>query len=217
MTVELLHEAAFGRHPDGTGLGNSLYSDANRIGSHSIVDIDAYLRDRLTPSNVAFLATGTGPSVDGLEVCEVMREAACLRDAKAEKLQPPKHGFLGGELRRELTGSDVTYAAIAWPTAGRVSSAEECLILSVCASALVAPVQSIAYGATESALLNAAAAEGGAVVAPLHFSYSDNGLFGFMVSGRHSRAVSEVLVASRGTLGDLATKGLSSEQFERAK
>ncbi len=219
MTIDLLHDAAFGQHPSGTGLGNSLYAGATRVGSHSIVDIEAFLADHLTPANVSFITVGSGASVDGVELCEAMKEAAHLRP-DAEHGQPvsrvAKHGFVGGERRREMTGANVSHAALAWPTVGRASP-DNCMALSICASALTAPLHSIAYGATESLLLPSKVADSGVCATPLHYSYADHGLFGLLISGGDAKAVADNLVAARGALGELAAKGLTSVQFERAK
>ncbi|VDD74409.1 unnamed protein product [Mesocestoides corti] len=216
LTLDLLHDAAFGQHPDGTGLGNSLYADVNRIGTHSIDDIEAFLSQRFTPANVAFIVTGSGPGVNGLELCESMHEAARLRPNSdvPKSSYGPKYGFIGGERRREMTGAPETYAALAWPTSGgRMADCETSLALSVIAAALAPPVQSVAYGSKASLLLPS----GAALATPIHFTYSDHGLFGCMISGVDGKSVGEQVVVARNSIGEIASKGLSEEQFEQAK
>lgn len=96
VTIDLLHEAAFGQHPDGTGLGNSLFARSDRVGSHSLHDITSFHEKHFVPGRVAFAVTGAGHSVDGLQLCEAMHEGVRLHPKQEEMVHKPKHTFVGG-------------------------------------------------------------------------------------------------------------------------
>uniref|UniRef100_A0A183TBT4 Cytochrome b-c1 complex subunit 2, mitochondrial n=1 Tax=Schistocephalus solidus TaxID=70667 RepID=A0A183TBT4_SCHSO len=219
LAVELLHEAAFGVHPDGSGLGNSLYATADKLGNYSLNDIHRFIERNFTPTKVAFAICGNGESVDGLEVCDSMCEAAQLHAPEAV-IQPAKPlGFIGGEIRRNLELAEVTHAALAWSTPGR-EDAESTLALAVCSRALAPPITSIAYASADCTLnppdsnTSSAAA---AIATPLYHIYSDQGLFGFMVTGSGGEAVANRVCFAREQLEKLANNGLSLRQFQQAK
>ncbi|BHF78239.1 hypothetical protein SprV_0602135100 [Sparganum proliferum] len=219
LTVELLHEAAFGVHPDGSGLGNSLYASADRLGTYTLDDINRFIERNFTPAKVAFAICGNGESVDGLELCDAMCEAAHLHSPTACTKPAKPLGFIGGEIRRNLALADVTHAALVWPTPGR-EDAESALALAVCSSALSPPIARIAYASATSALNPSE--EGtytapAAIAAPLYHLYSDLGLFGFMVTGCCGEAVAKRVCFAREQLDKLANSGLSPRQFEQAK
>lgn len=214
MTIELLHEAAYGQHPNGVGLGNSLFANPYRIGTHTIEDIEAFYKTYFTPSNAIFLVTGCGPESEGVQIFDAMYDAALLRPNADSPFLAPKHTFVSGEKRREITGADTTYAALVWPTTGgHLSTSLSCLALTIVSAAITPPVKNVAYGSTG----NFTPPSSDALTAPLHFSYSDHGLFGLLVTGANGKVVGEHLVAAKKALTQLAHSGLDRKRFENAK
>ncbi|KAM7533876.1 hypothetical protein Aperf_G00000116002 [Anoplocephala perfoliata] len=214
LTIELLHEAAYGQHPNGLGLGNSLFANPYRIGTHKIEDIGAFYKTYFTPSNAIFLVTGCGPESEGVQIFDAMYDAALLHPNADSPFLAPKHTFVSGEERREITGTDTTYAALVWPTTGgHLSTSRSCLALTIFSAAIAPPVQNVAYGSTG----NFISSSSDALAIPLHFSYSDHGLFGLLVTGANGKVVGEHLISSKNSLTQLAHSGLDKKRFENAK
>ncbi|VDN99862.1 unnamed protein product [Rodentolepis nana] len=213
LTIELLHEAAYGQHPDGTGLGNSLFANPYRIGTHKLEDIESFYNTYFTPSNAVFLVTGCGPETESVQIFDTMYDAALLRP-NASPSSAPKHTFVSGERRREITGADTTYAALVWPTTGgHLSTSPDAMALTLVAAAITPPRKTIAYGSTG----NFMPPSPDALAMPLNFSYSDHGLFGLLVTGSNGQVVGGHLVDSLKALNLLAQNGLNGKQFENAK
>lgn len=111
----------------------------------------------------------------------------------------------------------MTHASLAWPTVGRCVNPDSHLALSVVSSLLTAPAHSIVFASTMSPLDNVEEELPQVLVSPLHHAYTDHGFFGFLVTGCSGQAVAKRLMQARYSLGQLAVKGLSDAQFERAK
>ncbi|KAM3184050.1 hypothetical protein ACTXT7_009168, partial [Hymenolepis weldensis] len=214
LTIELLHEAAYGQHPDGIGLGNSLFANPYRIGTHKLEDIESFYNTYFTPSNTIFLVTGCGPESESVQIFDAMYDAALLRPNANSSPLAPKHTFVSGERRREITGADTTYAALVWPTTGgHLSRSPNALALTILAAAITPPRKTIAYGSTG----NFMPPSPDVLALPLNFSYSDHGLFGLLVTGSNGQVVGEHLVDAKKALTRLAQTGLHQKQFESAK
>lgn len=215
VTIELLHEAAYGQHPDGVGLGNSLFANPYRIDTYTIDDIEAFFDDHYTPVNTVFLVTGCNPNDDGLQICDSMHDAALLRPNKPACTTAAKHDFVGGERRREITGADTSYAALAWPTpGGHMGESLTSLVLSVFAAALTSPHHHVAFGSMGGFVPSSSST---ATSTPIHFTYSDHGLFGISVTGCDGKAVGEHIRLAIRVFAQLAETGLNEEQFVCAK
>ncbi|VDM33385.1 unnamed protein product [Hydatigera taeniaeformis] len=215
LTIELLHEAAYGQHPDGVGLGNSLFANHYRVGTHTIDDIEAFFDAHYTPVNTVFIVTGCNPNDGGLQICDSMHDAALLRPNRPACTTVAKHSFVGGERRREITGATISYAALAWPTpGGHVGESLTSLALSVFAAALTSPNHRIAFGSMGGFVPSSSST---ATSTPIHFPYSDHGLFGTLVTGRDGKTVGEHLRLARRVYAQLAETGMNEDQFVRAK
>lgn len=95
--MELLHEVAFGQHSSGNGLGFSLYSPADRIGSHSFDQIMQFHEDYLIGKNCALVLMGADTFLDSMDVLNDVQGA--LRNSnQLPKLKKASHNFVGGNL-----------------------------------------------------------------------------------------------------------------------
>ncbi|KAL5107192.1 Cytochrome b-c1 complex subunit 2 mitochondrial [Taenia crassiceps] len=173
-------DASYGQHPDGVGLGNSLFANLYRIGTYTIDDIETFFDDHYTPVNTAFLVTGCNPSEDGLQICDAMHDAALLRPNKPACTTVAKHTFVGGERRPVLTS----------------------------------PHHHVVFGSMGGFVPSSSPT---ATSTPIHFTYSDHGLFGILVTGRDGRVVAEHLRLARRVIAQMAETGIDEEQFKRAK
>ncbi|CAG4950293.1 unnamed protein product [Colias eurytheme] len=164
--VDLLHKAAYRR-----GLGNSLFVSPKRIGSISSESVQHFAGSTLSPSRCAIVVVGNN------------QEKASI---VAQSLQLPSSGqaaneqsaYHGGEMRKEM-GGDLAHVALA--VQGAPAGSKQSLALAVAAKALGnGPVTK--WGSDNSPLAKAIGNVGPFAAAGFNVSYSDNGLFGVMLS-----------------------------------
>ncbi|RVE41810.1 hypothetical protein evm_013532 [Chilo suppressalis] len=177
--VDLLHRAAYRR-----GLGNSLYISPKRIGKVSSESMQHYATSNLTPSRCAITIIG-----DSQEKAGLVANALQLGSSGDAQDEPSK--YFGGELRKEM-GGDLAHVALA--VQGAPAGSPQALALAVAAKALGnGPMTK--WGADNSPLSKAVGNVGPFAAAGFNVAYSDNGLFGVVLSvpkDEASAAVSSV-------------------------
>ncbi|XP_073947324.1 cytochrome b-c1 complex subunit 2, mitochondrial-like [Choristoneura fumiferana] len=183
--VDLLHKAAFRR-----GLGNSLFISPKKIGKVSSESMQHFACSTLTPARCAVTVVG-----DAHDRAAMIAQALQLPSGES-KGEPGK--FFGGELRKE-TGGDLAHVAIALQ--GAPAGTPQSLALAIAAKALGnGPVTK--WGADLSPLAKAIGNIGPFAAAGFNVSYSDNGLFGVVLSvpkdeaNNAIKAVAKVLKSS---------------------
>ncbi|KAF6775954.1 hypothetical protein AHF37_04610 [Paragonimus kellicotti] len=148
LAMELLHQAAFGESSAGTGLGHSVFAPADRVGSHSFEQIESFHKHFFVPANCTISLVGHDPQADGLEL---LREIKAGLQVRAPQKVPEKtgkvHGFVGGDIRRDLAAAPNVTACIAWPTPGTGSQQ---LPYDVASCLLSGSVGRISYGGCSS-------------------------------------------------------------------
>ncbi|XP_053662017.1 cytochrome b-c1 complex subunit 2, mitochondrial [Anopheles marshallii] len=165
QAVELLHKAAFR-----DGLGNSVFCPDYLVGKHSSETMQHYFATNCTTNRAAVAGVG----VDHQLLVGFAQSLALESGAGGEN----KSTFNTGEVRREGAGSRAAVAvgaqAVGWKTA--LNEAAAFWVLHFAAG--VGPVTK--RGANNGALTKAL---GGVNCSALFNGYSDNGMFGFVVSG----------------------------------
>lgn len=173
--VELLHEATFAG-----GLGNSVYCPKYRVGSLSSETLQHYFSSTFTTNRTAVVGVGIDHQIlvgyaqslgldsgEGLDSATTVAGPSEIRWDKGGRFASVAIGVLGGSLKNineAVAFSVLQYAAGVGPSAKR--------------------------GANNGALTKQIAGDGVAAKA-LNAVYSDNGIFGFVVSG-DAKAVGKV-------------------------
>jgi len=167
QAMELLHQAAFR-----VGLGNSLYSPSNKVGSHSTAQLSQFVSKHFTSNRAALLGVGI-PHSTLTKYAELMHlDSGSGPAGSASK-------YCGGELRTEI-GGGLAYVALAGSTAGVVNVAD--CMASLLLQRVLGMGSSVKYGSGQGKLAKAAGAVGGnAAVSAICQTYSDAGLLGAMV------------------------------------
>lgn len=95
--MELLHEAAFGTSDSGCGLGYSLISPADRIGSHSINQINEYHSRGFVGEKCVLGIVHPHPDLNGMDILKKVKSSIHLNPAHQE-IGSGGYGFVGGEV-----------------------------------------------------------------------------------------------------------------------
>ncbi|TGZ71789.1 hypothetical protein CRM22_002483 [Opisthorchis felineus] len=214
LAMELLHEAAFGLNPLGSGLGYSVFAPADRVGSYTIDQIEKFHQYFFTPANTTIALVGHDSDQDGLELLRRIKGGLKVR---APKTVPEKvgkvHGFVGGDVRRDLAAASSVTANLAWPTPGSAVPDETAFDLA--ASLLSGAIGRVAYshGETQTHLTPGNVDDGVEAVA-FHKAYTGEGLFGVSVSGPTAQAVEERL---SNIVNAIRAVKFTAEELARAK
>ncbi|XP_047993272.1 cytochrome b-c1 complex subunit 2, mitochondrial [Leguminivora glycinivorella] len=164
--VDLLHKAAFRR-----GLGNSLFISPKKIGKVSSESLQHYAASTLTPARCAVAVIG-----ESKETATMIAQALTLNSGSEAKGDGGK--YFGGELRKE-TGGELVHVALGLQ--GAKAGTPQSVALAVAAKALGnGPVTK--WGADNSILAKAIGNIGPFAAAGFNVAYSDNGLYGAVLS-----------------------------------
>lgn len=197
--VELLHKAAFR-----TGLGNSLYIAKHKVGKISSETLLHFVAKNCTAGRCAVVGVGIDQNV-------LSGFAQSLELASGGGNDAPSK-YQGGEIRKEK-GGDRAVVAVAGEAV--FANPQEALAYAVLERAL-APQASVKYGNANGSLAKAVAAASGstpACVSALNATYSDGGLFGFVVSAEAGVAGKAVEAAAK----VLKSGSVSGEDVARGK
>lgn len=176
VLMEALHQAAFVG-----GLSHSLYSPDFMIGKHNSEMLQSFVKDTFTTERAAVVGLGVDhdlfvEQVENLFHFENRRGSVDVGSSK----------YGGGEVRLEFPGP-VSYAAVVAEGAS-LTNLKEMLCLALLQRILgVGP--SVKYSDGLHSKLGSAGAKvtnEPFAVSSLNVSYSDSGLFGFVVAGQHS-------------------------------
>jgi len=173
--MELLHAAAFR-----SGLGNSLYCPAHKIGSHKPETLQQFVAKNFTTGRAALVGINM-PHAELAKYAELLNlEAGAGPSAVASK-------FNGGEARNE-SGGDLAYIALAAaaPGATSVKEALACMLLQRVLGSGVHVKRGSGQGKLAKAA--AAASAGHHAVGAIGPMYSDAGLLGAMIVAEGSAA-----------------------------
>ncbi|KAA3676109.1 ubiquinol-cytochrome c reductase core subunit 2 [Paragonimus westermani] len=214
LAMELLHQAAFGESSAGTGLGHSVFAPADRVGSHSFEQIESFHKHFFVPTNCTVSLVGHDPEADGLEL---LREIKAGLHVRAPQKVPEKtgkvHGFVGGDIRRDLAAASSVTACIAWPTPGTGSQQ---LPYDVASCLLSGSVGRISYGGCSSLTHLDGQSGDDEYTQPVafHKTYDGHGLLGVSVRGPTAKVVGDRLAQ---IVTSLKTVKISAEELARAK
>lgn len=214
LSLELLHEAAYGISPLGSGLGNSLFSAADRIGSHSLEQIIQFHQQFYTPMSCLLGVIGEENPQTGIELLNYIKTGLQIYPPQSCAEKPDKtHGFIGGEIRRELNAASVGNAYLAWPVP-EVPTKSVLFDLITCL--LNGARNRVTYGGTNTQCpMNLSDTEDDNTVALAFYQhYSDHGLFTIGVTGNCSKSINRRLSRIISTLRSL---NLSAEELQSAK
>ncbi|XP_055913468.1 cytochrome b-c1 complex subunit 2, mitochondrial [Eupeodes corollae] len=167
--VELLHKAAFR-----TGLGNSLYIPKHKIGKISSETLLHYVANTCTAGRCAVVGVGIDQNTLSGFAQSLELGSGSGKDAPSK--------YQSGEIRKEK-GGDRACVAVAGEAA--FANPQEALAYAVLERAM-APQPAVKWGNTNGSLAKAAASAAGSTpvgISALNATYSDGGLFGFVVSG----------------------------------
>ncbi|XP_063535190.1 cytochrome b-c1 complex subunit 2, mitochondrial [Cydia strobilella] len=196
--VDLLHKAAFRR-----GLGNSLFISPKKIGKTSSESLQHYVASTLTPARCAVAVVG-----ENKETATMIAQALKLNSSSDAKGEAGK--YFGGELRKE-TGGDLVHVALGLQ--GAQAGTPQSLALAVAAKALGnGPVTK--WGADNSVLARAIGNIGPFAAAGFNVAYSDNGLFGAVLSvpkDEAAQAIKAVATAIRSPVSADAVKAAKAQ------
>jgi len=185
--LELLHATAFR-----SGLGNSLYSPAHKVGSHSSAMLQQFVSKHYTAGRTALVGVGV-PHADLVKYAELLNlEEGAGPGSVASK-------FYAGEERAE-TGGGLAFVALAAPAPG-ATSVKEALACMLLQRVLGLGAQ-VKRGAGQGKLAKAASAASAAnhSVGAIGPMYSDAGLLGALVvaeAGAAGKVVEAVAAALR--------------------
>ncbi|VDO87726.1 unnamed protein product [Schistosoma mattheei] len=208
--MELLHEAAFGTSDSGCGLGYSLISPADRIGSHSIDQINEYHSRGFVGEKCVLGIVHPHSDINGMDILKKVKSSIHLNPAHQE-IGSGGYGFVGGEIRRDLNAAPTVYAYLAWPMRG------SCTISGLIVCALNGSSSRIEHGGNASkSLLARTAAEGDieTEVAAFQKLYIDHSLFGIAVAGACPKAVGSRI---KRIISVLRSSSFTEENLKQAK
>ncbi|KAH8874380.1 Cytochrome b-c1 complex subunit 2 mitochondrial [Schistosoma japonicum] len=210
LGMELLHEAAFGTSDSGCGLGYSLISPVDRIGSHLIDQINEYHSRAFVGEKCVLGIVHSRADVDGIDILKQVKSSINLNPPHLEA-SSDNHGFVGGEIRRDLIAASTVYAYLAWPSRGFWPVCD----LIVCA--LNGSSNRIHYGGNASKSLLARTAIEGDIdteAVAFHKVYSDHGLFGIAVAGSCPKTVGSRI---KRIISVLRSANFTEENLKQAK
>ncbi|TNN21104.1 Histone-lysine N-methyltransferase,H3 lysine-79 specific [Schistosoma japonicum] len=208
--MELLHEAAFGTSDSGCGLGYSLISPVDRIGSHLIDQINEYHSRAFVGEKCVLGIVHSRADVDGIDILKQVKSSINLNPPHLEA-SSDNHGFVGGEIRRDLIAASTVYAYLAWPSRGFWPVCD----LIVCA--LNGSSNRIHHGGNASKSLLARTAIEGDIdteAVAFHKVYSDHGLFGIAVAGSCPKTVGSRI---KRIISVLRSANFTEENLKQAK
>ncbi|KAJ0178314.1 hypothetical protein K1T71_006137 [Dendrolimus kikuchii] len=179
--VDLLHKAAYRR-----GLGNSLFISPKRIGKVSSESLQHYTSNFLTPGNCAVAIVG-----DNQDRANLIAQTLQLSSSGQAQSEPST--YYGGELRKEM-GGELAHVALA--VQGAPAGSPQALAFAIAAKALGnGPVTK--WGADNSPISKAVGNVGPFAAAGFNVSYSDNGLYGIVLSVPKDEAAAAVKNAAK--------------------
>ncbi|XP_061715207.1 cytochrome b-c1 complex subunit 2, mitochondrial [Cydia pomonella] len=197
--VDLLHKAAFRR-----GLGNSLFISPKKIGKISSESLQHYTATALTPARCAVAVVGENKETATM-IAQALKLSSSSSEAKGEAGK-----YFGGELRKE-TGGDLVHVALGLQ--GAQAGTPQALALAVAAKALGSgPVTK--WGADNSVLAKSIGNIGPFAAAGFNVAYSDNGLFGAVLSvpkDEAAQAIKAVATAIRSPVSADAVKAAKAQ------
>jgi len=167
QALELLHQAAFRG-----GLGNSLYSPENRIGSHSTAALQEFVAKHFTANRAALVGIGVPHAT--------LNKFSALFELESGKGPSSSNSYSGGELRQE-TGGSMAYVALATQCAGAVNVAET--VAAMLLQRVLGMGSHVKYSSGSGKLSSAVSAATSAnfAVSGIGNIYSDSGLIGAMI------------------------------------
>ncbi|XP_037938366.1 cytochrome b-c1 complex subunit 2, mitochondrial [Teleopsis dalmanni] len=199
--VELMHKAAFR-----TGLGNSIYIPKFQIGKLSSECLQHFVANNFTGNRCAVVGVGIDHNT-------LSGFAQSLDLPTGSQSKSVNASYYGGDIRKDTPG-DKAHVAVCGQGAALLSQ-KEALAFAVLQHA-VGSGTSTKYGNINGSFgkaLSAAVGNENVSYASLNASYSDAGLFGFIVS-----ADSDVICkAVAGLTGALKSGSVSDEDFNRGK
>ncbi|XP_045766240.1 cytochrome b-c1 complex subunit 2, mitochondrial [Maniola jurtina] len=179
--VDLLHKATYRR-----GLGNSLFIAPKKIGNISSESLQHFASTAVTTGRCAVAVVGGSQE-------RATMVAQNLQIASGPEGQSTASTYFGGELRKEM-GGDLAHVALA--VQGAPAGSPQSLALAVAAKALgTGPV--IKWGADNTPLAKAIGNVGPFAACGFNVSYSDNGLFGVVLSVAKDEANAAVKAAAK--------------------
>lgn len=200
QAVELLHKAAFR-----TGLGNSVYIPKFQIGKLSSETMLHYVANNLTASRCAVVGVGVDQNA-------LVGFAQSLELASGGKSSSGSN-YYGGDARKD-TPSNLAHVAVAGQ-GGAISNQKEALAFAVLQYAVGAGAATKrgAVNGPFGKALSSAIGDASASFAALNASYTDAGLFGFVVSTDAQNIGKAVDALAR----SLKSGSVSSDDVNRGK
>lgn len=165
--MELLHKAAFR-----SGLGNSIYIPRFRLGNISSESLLHYACSTFSPASAAVVGVG----ID----CNVLSGFAQNLDfpSNGGSSQSSSANYYGGDARKDTAGQRVVVAVAG--QGGKASDLNEALAFAILKKAVSGnPTK---YGKA-TGIFGEAVGDAPVTVRAINKSYTDAGLFGFLVSG----------------------------------
>ncbi|CAK1556234.1 unnamed protein product [Leptosia nina] len=195
--VDLLHRGAYRR-----GLGNSLFVSPKKINSIGSESLQHFASSTLSASRCAVVVVGNNQDKASIV-------AQALQLPSSGQAPSEKSTYYGGELRKEM-GGELAHVALA--VQGAPAGSKQSIALAVAAKAIGSgPVTK--WGSDNSPIAKAIGNVGPFAAAGFNVSYSDNGLFGVVLSVPKDEA--NKAVKSVGQF--LKNPSLSSEAIKAGK
>ncbi|KAL3314623.1 ubiquinol-cytochrome c reductase core subunit 1 [Cichlidogyrus casuarinus] len=226
LGIDLLHEAAFGNHPDGTRLGRSLYSTHDRLGSYSYEQIKDFLCKSFMPGKCAITVMNMGGGhrhMDPKKMFDEIKSGLEFHPPQSYTLAN-KHDFVGNEVRKDISTCSSTHVNLAYHVPGGRKNGAQHLALAVAAQAIHGGLHNIRYAdAAGRTSRLAKTVEGSSFedyltqCGSFYHSYSDNGLFGFSIVGSCAKATGERVANATKAMAELSKSGLTAEEVNRGK
>lgn len=197
--VELLHRAAFRN-----GLGNSIFCPKHKIGKISSETLQHYFESNFTANRGAVAGTNIDHSM-------LVGFAQSLQIGSGDGIRNESKYRGGADLRKEKGGS-LTSVAVG-TSGGSWSNLKEGIAFSVLQRAAGASPNTKRGNSAGILTKVIQAAAPNTAVTSLNASYSDNGLFGFVVSGPAKEAGNAVEAGIK----SLKSASLSDDDVNRGK
>lgn len=203
--IEAVHKAAFR-----DTLGRSLYMTADRIGTFTSENLEAFVNANYVAGNMAVAGVG----VDHEELVKLVGKMDVRQGAAPSELHKAK--YHSGELRVDVK-SNLVHAAIV--TEG-VSLSSSDIVPTMLLNTILGTAPSVQYGTGNAvSKINkaaAAAVTGSFAASCINASYSDAGLFGVQAVAS-PQDIGKVLKAVVDMMGQLTKSGVTDEELQRAK
>ncbi|XP_065362252.1 cytochrome b-c1 complex subunit 2, mitochondrial [Calliphora vicina] len=199
--VELMHKAAFR-----TGLGNSVYIPKFQIGKLSPETLLHYVANNCTANRCAVVGVGVDQTA-------LVGFAQSLELASGGKSGSDSANYYGGDARKD-TPSNMAHVAVAG-SGGAVSNPKEALAFAVLQHAVgaCAVTKRGAINGPFGKAVSSAVGDANVSFAAINASYSDAGLFGFVLSTDAQHAGKAVEAVARA----LKSGSVSSDDVNRGK